>query len=63
MNSKTLIAAVVASVSGAAFAHETAFPHVHPHGADLVVMAIGIAVLAWSGYKAGLFSEIRNKRD
>lgn len=63
MTFKTFLTAAVASISGVAAAHDTAFPHVHPHGADVAIMALGIAALVWGGYKAGLFSAIRNRRD
>jgi len=46
-------------VPALAFAHETGVPHVHPHGADVLIMGLALVALAIGGYKVGLFSPAR----
>lgn len=60
---RTTLAAALALVSSAAVAHDTVYPHVHPHGADVALLALGVAALAFGGYKTGVLSAIRNRRD
>lgn len=61
MTVRMLVAALAASISSAAVAHEAPFVHTHPHGANLILFGLGVAALVYGAHRSGVIRAIRNR--
>ena len=59
MRGLTTFAAAFA-VSGAAFAHDTAVPHAHPHGLEMMLAALALAGVVVVSLRSGLLNVARH---
>lgn len=57
------IPAVAVMLATGAFAHDTGTPHVHPHGAEALILLAVAAIAGFAVLKSGILNTILRRND